>query len=293
MKNGKKQLWKGISNNFNKFLSPSRPSNDDLSNYTKLIKQSVLNKTNPKIMLMGSTLELRRLLYLANFLYDAEIYCLDVNQNMYKAMKDSLVKSDKYKEIYFKRSWLDTKFPDKTFDLIIGDEVVYNVNSKLHKSLFAEINRILKKDGKWIMRHDLYKDDVKKKDLAGILIEVAERVEKGRDDFQQAINTLAASLFVYFGWKNHYNNNLNTHLREMKKIYKNKLKNHKLNKIIKELIILYEDNFVSLGGDYKWYVLSEEDSDEELKRYFDIKGKYYAKDYPTCEFSPIYYLRKK
>jgi ubiquinone/menaquinone biosynthesis C-methylase UbiE len=293
IKKSKDELWRNVGSNFNKFLVPNRPSVENCSIYGSLVKKSIKNKNKPRVMLMGSTPEIRRVLYTAEFLNGAEVYCLDVNKSMFEAMSDLLIKSFNYKEKYFRHSWLETKFPDESFDLIIGDEVICNVDSDCHENLFKEIYRLLKENGSWVTRHDFYTDKVKKISIDKILLDVSKKVEEGKDDFQQGINTLYVKLLFYFGWKYHRENSLLSQFNKIKEVYLKKLTNDKLGKIIKELINIFKNNFVKIGGDYKWYVLSEEDSDKELKRYFHIKGKYYAKDYPTCEFSPIYYLIKK
>lgn len=290
-KNKFNNAWKNISKIYCKLLIPNRPSQDDCRNYGLLIKKVLKNKNRPKIIVMGSTPELRRILYTYTFLQKAEVFCVDVSPDMYKAMTDFLMKAD-FKEKYFKQSWLNTKFPDKTFDLIVGDEVICNIDKKKHNNLFKEIKRILKDDGAWITRHNFYTEDVKKTNVKKILIGLAEKIDKGEYCFQKAVNTLYIKIYFYKSCDNSFKNSILSHLKIIRSEYNKSLKNHKLSKIIKELINIYKNDFVNFGGDYRWYVLSEKVSEKELRDYFIIKEKVYSKDYPTVKFSPIYLLKK-
>lgn len=284
--------WEIISKNYSKLLIPNRPSYDDCQIYGKLTRESLRNKKQPKIMVMGSTPELRRILYTAEFLQKAEVFCVDINQSMYRAMGNFLIKGN-FNERFVNRSWLDTKFKEKTFDLVLGDEVICNISPNLHECLFKEISRIIKDDGAWITRHNFYTKDIKTANVSKILAKISEKIGKGEYDFQLAINLLYARIFYYSGWKNHKNNSMAGHLQLMKSEFNKNLNKHKYAKIIKELINLYEKSFLRLSGDYKWHVLSEEKSEEELKEYFIVGNKVYANDYLTIKNSPIYLLKKK
>lgn len=291
-KNKFNNVWKDISKDYSKLLIPNRPSQDDCRNYGLLINEVLKKKNNAKIMVMGSTPELRRILYTYKFLQKAEVFCLDVNESMYKAMTDFLMKAD-FKEKYFKRSWLNTKFKDKMFDLIVGDEVICNIDKKEHDNLFKEINRILKDTGAWVTRHNFYTEQVKKTNVKKILLNLARKIHTGEYCFQQAASILYTNLFYYESWINQNGNTTVSHLKIIKREHGQSFKNHKFNQAIKELISIYENNFVSICGDYKWHVLSEKESERELKNYFTIKKKVYARDYPSVKCAPIYLLKKR
>ncbi len=284
--------WENISKDYSKLLIPNRPSQDDCRNYGLLINKVLKKKNNAKIMVMGATPELRRILYTYEFLQQGEVFCVDVSSEMYKAMSDFLMKAD-FKEKFLKRSWLDTKFKNETFDLIVGDEVICNINKKEHNNLFQEIGRILKDSGVWITRHNFYTEQVKKINVKKILLNLARKIYIGEYCFQQAANILYPDLFYYESCVNQGNNSTISHLKIMEHEYRRSFKNHKFNQIIKELIAFYERNIVSMCGDYKWYVLSEKESEQELKNYFIIKEKVYAQDYPSVKCSSIYLLKKR
>ena len=291
-KNKSNNAWKNISKDYSKLLIPNRPSQDDCHNYGLLINKVLKNKNKPKIMIMGSTPELRRILYTYEFLQKVEVFCLDVNELMYKAMANFIMKAN-FNERFLKRSWLDTKLKDKTFDLIVGDEVICNIDKKEHNNFFKEVCRILKDNGAWITRHNFYTEQVKKTNVKKILLNLAEKINKGEYCFQQADNILYNNIFYYESSVNQDSNTTINHLKIIKREYKQSFENHKLNKIIKKLIGIYENKFVSMCGDYKWHVLSEKESECELSDYFIIKKKVYSMDYPSVKYSPIYLLKKK
>lgn len=285
------KVWETISKDYSKLIIPNRPSHDDCRIYGVLTREALRSRKQPKIMIMGATPELRRVLYTAEFLQKAEVFCVDVNPVMYKAMNNFLMKGH-FNERFKKQSWLDTKFDDKFFDLVIGDEVICNISPDKHQDLFKEISQILKDNGHWITRHNLYTEKVKKTSVGEIFAEISEKIEKGEYDFQLAINILYSKIFYYMAWKNPGLNSMAGHLKIMKQEYEKNLKKHKFSRIIRELINLYQENFVSLSGNYRWHVLSEKESEKELKEYFVIQEKMRAGDYPTVEYSPIYLLKK-
>ena len=292
--NNKIKSWNKISKDFCQLLVPNRPSQDDCKNYGLLVAEVLKNKKQPKIMLMGSTSELRRILYTYEYLQNAEVSCVDINPTMYRAMTDFIVKGKHYKEKYYKYSWLKTKFPDRYFDLVMGDEVICQIEPQKHHDLLREVSRVLKNHGTWITRIDHYiSETLEKLNVKNILLNLAEKINRGEYDFQKAMNLLFIWMFYCEGSVNYSETSTIGHLRIIKKGYNQNLKNHKYNKIIKELIDLYEDNFVPMAGDYNWYVLSERESKQELKDFFEIKKKIYSSDHPATRYSPIYLLKKK
>jgi SAM-dependent methyltransferase len=258
-----------------------------------MIFKALKGKLRPKIMIMGSTPELRRILYTQEYLQNAEVFCVDVNENMYQAMSNFIENGDHFNEKFINRSWLDTKIKNESIDLIVGDEVICNVPSNIHENLFQEVNRILKKGGVWITRHNVFTKDDSKSSVKWILGDIAAKISTGTVDFQYALNLLYVKLFYYSGRAEHLNNSMVGHVKLSENEYEKYFKNHNSGKIIRELIDLYKKNFLALSGSYRWYVLSDKKSEAELQKYFTIKDKKYSTDYPTAENSPIYLLNKK
>ena len=291
MKNKNINAWEKISKDYAKIIVPNRPSPDDCSLYGKLINRSLRNKTVPKILVLGSTPELRRILYTSEFTKNAKVFCIDINSAMYSGMENFIMNSSHFNEKFIMGNWLDTKFKTDYFDLVVGDEIICNIPYDLHAILFNEIKRILKYNGNFITRHNFYIDADKRNSVKKILFELAQKIFTGEYDFQYAANLLYVKLFYLSGWKFPDNNSMQNHSKLAGKEFKS-FKDHKLNKIIKELISIYDNNFAKMAGNYKWYLLSEKDSEKELKDHFTINSKVYAGDYFSVKNSPIYSLKK-
>ena len=283
------QIWQQFSQDYCKMVIPNRPSPEDCQNYSLLINQVLKNKKRVRILVMGSTPELRSLLFTYTCLQKARVYCLDFSENMYRAMTDFIAKTD-LKEKFIKGNWLKTGIKDDFFDLVVGDEVICNVPVKGHAKLFQEVKRILKKDGFWITRHNFYLPNEIKPEQ--IILKTVKDIVQGKYGFQTAINYLYILLFYNMVQKNKQRRvNMAEETREMEKAYK-KLKDGLDKKALKALIKHFKENWRSIF-DYYWYVLSKKDSERELKPFFEIKKILYARDYITAKNSPICLLKVK
>jgi len=105
------KVWQKITRDYCKFVIPDRPSFDDTRNYAIAINQVLKNKKEPKILVMGSTPEIRRFLFTYTCLFKAQVYCVDFSPNMYQSMTDFINKAE-LKEKYIKANWLKTGLKD-------------------------------------------------------------------------------------------------------------------------------------------------------------------------------------
>jgi len=284
------KVWQQFSRDYCRLVIPNRPSHDDCQNYGLLINQALKNKKKPKIMVMGSTPELRSLLFVYTCLYNAQVYCVDFSENMHRAMIDFIGKTP-LKEKFIKANWLETGFKDNFFDLVVGDEVICNIPIKDHSKLFQEVKRILKKDCFWVTRHNIYLPNASKP--RSIVLKIVRDIAQGRYGLQTAINYLFILLFYNLVQKDKYHKlNQNLELKEIKKVYQG-LSSKKFEKeILKQIIHYWEDNWKAISA-YYWHVLSKKNSEEELREFFAIKKILYAHDYITAKNSPIYLLKSK
>ncbi len=285
--------WQKISREYSKLLVPNRPSLDECQNYGELIANFLKGQKNTKIMIMGATPELRRILYTYEILNNAKAYCVDINPAMYRAMTEFLARADGLREEFKKGSWLANGFPDQYFDLVLGDEVICNVASTKHKKLFSEVSRVLKNQGAWITRHNFYLPETKKTSIKQILLELAKRIDSGEYCFQLAANLLFIKIFYQTSTDKNFKNSVQSHVMVLRDENKKSFQNHKYSRIIYELLDFYEDVFLPMCGDYQWYVLSKKESEKELREHFEIQDRVYAKDQSMTKHCPIYVLKKK
>jgi|GEM_PF-5899337 len=288
------EVWGEISRGYSKLVIPNRPSAGDCANYSTLIHSVLKNIKRPKIMIMGSTPELRSILYTYTFRQGAQIFTTDLSPDMNQAMREFVVPATttELKEGFLHGSWLKTNFPDNSFDLVVGDEVICNISADEHQNLFSEISRILKKGGHWITRHNFYLAKNKKQSPKSIILGIVNGINQGRYTFQYGINILYLLLFYRLIInQSQHRVNLNDEVRVARSILAGPMTKEQ-RQTLKELIRLFECYFGRYKN-YYWYVLSRQDSLDELKTHFDLKKELYAKDYLTARCSPVCLLQKR
>ncbi|MDP1833479.1 MAG: class I SAM-dependent methyltransferase [Candidatus Moranbacteria bacterium] len=141
--------WKGITD-------PVRPSRDDLEIYDKLLRTSLGGIKKPKILVLGSTPEMRDLAHK----YDAEVTIVDINIEMMIAMSELMEhKSNIEKEIWIKSGWDAVPLAGNYFDAILGDAVSSNMPWEKSKLWMAHMATLLKKSGVFIERAYVHIDN--------------------------------------------------------------------------------------------------------------------------------------
>jgi hypothetical protein len=283
------KVWRDVAQDYARLIIPNRPSPQDCEIYGKLIKQAIGRIKGARILILGSTPEIRSILYTYTSLNGARVFCIDINSTMYQAMKNFIARAD-LKEKFIKKNWLATNFPNQYFDLVLGDEIICNIPKRLHQNLFIEISRILKNNHYFITRHNLFIHS--RNTPQQIILSIIKKIDQGEISFQTAINHLYITLFYNKVQRTPENRVcMNEELEDIEHFYK-VIKNKKYKKILGVLIKVFKENWGFVFG-YYWYVLSKEVSEEELKKFFIIKKRIYANDYLTTKFSPIYSLKKK
>jgi len=232
--------WRQITKDYARLVIPNRPSTQDCENYGKLIKSALGNKKNPKILVLGSTPEIRSLLYTYTVLQGAQVICIDVNPAMYRAMTSFVTKTN-LQEKFYRRNWLATGFPGNYFDLIMGDEIICNIPKKIHDNLFQEISRVLKDGCYFITRHNLYVPG--RTTAKEIISRTVRDVDRGKHSFQTAINYLYITLFYQRVQRVAENRvNIIDEMKDINRAYR-QTKNKRHKKIISTIIDLYRKNW--------------------------------------------------
>lgn len=139
--------WKKIAQTWKNFSDNSRPSKQNIKDFERFILP-VLQKDHPKVLVMGSTPELRDMLARHS---NVAVTTLDANQEMTKAMTELMTeKTDR--EEWVKGDWLDMPFEDNTFDAVVADYIKGNIPFKKQSLLYKQIARVLKPDGIFVER---------------------------------------------------------------------------------------------------------------------------------------------
>ena len=154
--------WERQAYTWDKTVSPVRPSNEDIKIYRNLLRGE---GRKHHILILGSTPELRDLVSRET---NAKIYLADFSVSMPSAMLSFTRDVDVFRETWVKSNWLDLPFPEKFFDVILGDVVLHQVSPSLESALLEKIKYMLKDDGAFITRLFFLDDNFTRQDLENI-----------------------------------------------------------------------------------------------------------------------------
>lgn len=185
-----KKLWKAaLTNSWNKWTPPDRPSPGELAVYEESLKRILQKKKNPKLMVLGSTSEFRDLFAK----YKLPCTVVDYREENYVSMS-TLMRAKKYKEKLLTQDWRVLRTVEK-YDLVLGDFCV-NVLSKADlPKLVSSVAGILNKDGICMLKTFVRYDD-KKGDLAKSL-EFYRTKKKDRPILETVMATMFKSAYNY------------------------------------------------------------------------------------------------
>ena len=157
--------WERRSHSWGKSYPPLRPSQGDIEIYSGFLEHK---KQKRKILILGSTPELRDLVAQD---VDVTVYVADFSHNMPSAMLKFTKHVDQLKEKWIKSNWLELPFPEKFFDIILGDVVLHQITPKLEPLFLQKMNSLLKDDGAFITRLFFLDSRFLQKDLCDIAIQ--------------------------------------------------------------------------------------------------------------------------
>ncbi len=149
------QPWKEFAKRWEKYYTPpGRPSKEAIKYYIKFAKLATKNLKTKRALVLGSTPELRDLLFELNF----EVTIIDVNMEMILAMSE-LTKHKNPDEVIVRASWTEMPLDSDYYDIVLGDIVLSNIPEKKQEQFLKEIRRVLKKKGYWITKIEVIPND--------------------------------------------------------------------------------------------------------------------------------------
>src|SRR3989344_1470559 len=140
--NGIKQEWEKRSSIWNKIAHPLRPSRGDLKIYELLASE----KLSANILLLGATPELRDLGAKKN----GHITVVDLNGAVIHKMSKFLKIANSQRETWVESDWRNINFKEGSFDLVIGDLILWLLSLADQKILIKNIHRALSPEGLFI-----------------------------------------------------------------------------------------------------------------------------------------------
>jgi len=294
---GHRKIWSKWAGLWEKFVEPGRPSRDDIRNYHKLLTGVLKGKKNTEVLLLGSTPEIRDLLYKFSILQEISVTCVDMTKDMYEAMGELMYNKNK-KEEFVLGNWVDMKFNQK-FDVIIGDYVNGNIGTEYRNRYYTNLQSLLKKNGCFITKDAVITADCKIKSVELLFMELLSQTKNEELTIKQAANYIGMRLL----WASWFKNNKQDNRASLKFFWSEILslgrelkgaeaKGDRL--LMKAIYLKFFDAWRPFKDKY-WTFHLEKDNAEMLGRYFKIEETLYSKDYGKIlgEASPIFLLKKK
>lgn len=289
----KEDYYKGVARKWNLGESSSRSSQENIRHYNQLVKSVLGKKKNPRIVVLGSTPEIRELLYKYHILNKARIICLELLPAMYYGMSN-LVSHKAPEEKFIQGDWLKMQFKKESIDVFLGDIIAGNIYEEKDKEkLLSLINKCLKKDGAFITRELYLTRRAKIKDVKKHLFSFNQDVLDEKISIKAAASSFWANLAISTWYKNKENKlsmvYLKKEIKNLKKYFQKKNLFYQ-DKIAKMVF----DHFQLLGGQERyWTYGSKEEEEKRLKKYFKIEKRLFAKDFYSAPNFPIYCLKPR
>jgi SAM-dependent methyltransferase len=283
------ERWTQIARVYDKLLPPNRPSTGDIKVYAELMHQ--YTKEKMEILLLGSTPELRDLLQTLSIIYDANITCVDLSEDMYQAMS-ILKEAESSKEIFINKPWQDTGLPKAHYDIVVGDEVIVNVPVEERDQFFKEIIRLLKPTGLFITRHNAV--ELKDKELNKKLIkEEFRKVLNLEETIGQGLNNIS-EIYLYHLAFHRCGQKVTTGdvLDACHQLIDEMESDNRMYSILKEMEKRAKLYFEPTR-DQTWVYNTRANNEKELEKFFRILKKAKADDYITVDNKYFYVLEPK
>ena len=116
--------------------------------YEKLLLKAVRGKKHWRALVLGATPETRDLV----LKHGGELVTADISWNAMQMAYAHMKHAQDPREIIVRSNWLALPLAGHYFDVILGDGVTNNIDFKFHHKFYREMTRLLKKDGKIILR---------------------------------------------------------------------------------------------------------------------------------------------
>ncbi len=140
----KKEKW--WYNVWKKVEPPFCPSKGEVMFYEKAVKK-ILKRKNPKVLVLGSTPEIRDMLAKYKKL---EVYIIDADLPVYRAMTRLMKRKNKQEKLVI-GDWLKMPFKKDTFDLSLNHAAFSVISLKNHEKFYKNLKKVIKKDGYVVM----------------------------------------------------------------------------------------------------------------------------------------------
>jgi len=275
-----KQYWNKTADFWDVTPIPVRPSGNTVEIYRRFFQKNAKGGGDQKILILGSTPELRDLLAEET---SAKIYVADFSDQMPQAMLRFTKRVDPQKEEWVKANWLDLPFPEQFFDVILGDLVLQQFPPENEPIFLEKVRGLLKADGVFISRFQfLDKTYYNEGNLAGVIQKTFDRTLGDR----QTINLL--KLRILWSCANSKKRLLNRRIA-IEKLTEYIKESNPNNPHLREVLKLLLSEKDSLRN---WSPPEEKELTEILSQCFAISDLKVASDHEDARYFPVVLLNK-
>jgi len=278
MSNRTKKMWEQTAKFWKKVKPTYKPSKVEIARFDKYLTQVRKIISQPRILVLGVTPEIRKLLNKRK----CDVTCLDNNLVMIKAMNQIVEKKNPQEKIVL-GSWLKMPFYDGSFDLVISDHPTSSLKAKDFARFFQEIRRVLSKKGHFII--DIHINARLEKFT---LDDYIEKYKQNKSWWQNFDNQVFTQYKVVMGYLEYYNRI--TYRSQWGKLDRLLRLRHEKGKLTN---IEYRDLTCKLGETNIYTFPPKAFCDSVIRKYFKILNDSHLSNHPVYQYYVPYFCQVK
>ena len=263
--------WEKQADYWDLVPSPVRPSRNELAAYRTFWNTIPRKK---RILILGSTPELRDL---AAEEEGARVYVADFSPRMMLGMSKFTRRADPLKEKWVKDNWLELAFPERFFDVVLGDLVLQQFPPELEGRFLGKVSSLVADHGVFLGRFHFLDDRVRRAGMGSIITDALAAALTDKEKFSLIkfrVTWLSADLEKRKLDRRSASENFDEFVRAHHIT-------HRVVRHVSEVLGANKDSYRD------WAPPSEDVLTKMLGARFTISERAVAGDYPDAEYYPI------
>jgi len=263
--------WEKQADYWDLIPSPVRPSRKEMEVY-RVFWDAVAQKR--RILVLGSTPELRDL---AAEEEEARVYVADFSPRMMLEMSKFTRRADPLKEKWVKDNWLELAFPERFFDVVLGDLALQQFPPELEGRFLDKVSSLLANHGVFLGRFHFLDDRVRRVGMDSIITDALAAALTDREKFSLIkfrVTWLSVDLEKRKLDRRSASENFDEFIRAHRIT-------HRVVRQVSEVLRAHKDSYRD------WAPPSEDVLMKMLGARFTISGRAVADDYPDAEYYPL------
>ncbi len=282
--------WNRLAETWALATPPAVPSKEDVRIFRECLLKYKLRGTF-RVVILGSTKELRSIFLNDPELVNTEVYCVDWSERMYSRSTE-IGCINNPNERFLCEDWREFDLGGEQADVILGDKAIDNVPYPLWQGLFEHLYSILRPEGGLILHLALITHQFVGISFEGALSKWAIEVDAGRVDIDTAVSGLWEDLLSGSAFIPETDPRVCSISKYASEISEFKAKISSITNAT--MISLFQKLDSSFGSSFEdeWTVYTMEELREISSPFFDVRGVYLSNDYEAAPSSPIIELVK-